>query len=163
MNSQDSDQTPEGLSDGRQSPRALAIRRGVARHLGTLGATCLFEASLANGRRSDVIALFPDGRIEIIEVKSSIADFNADHKWPDYGDFCDAFWFATAPDVPQDIFPSDEGLMIADAYGAHIVRQPKLFKLHASRRKALTLRLARLAASRLQRLDDPGIGLSETW
>lgn len=151
------------VTDGRQSERALAIRRGVARHFGGLDATCLFEATLANGRRSDVIAIFPDGKIEIVEVKSSVADFNADQKWPEYRDFCDAFWFATAPDVPSDIFPEDEGLIIADPYGAHIMRPARREALHASRRKALTLRLARLAAGRLHRLEDPAIGFSETW
>lgn len=149
------------LADGRQSERALAIRRGVARYYAQLGATCLFEASLANGRRADVVALHADGTITIIEVKSSLADLRADTKWPDYIDFSDRFTFATAPDVPPDAFPETEGLMIADGFGAHPVREPKFIKLHAARRKVLTLRLARHAMGRLHRLDDPNATLSE--
>ncbi|MEQ8655732.1 MAG: MmcB family DNA repair protein [Hyphomicrobiales bacterium] len=149
------------FTDGRQSDRALAIRRGAARFYAQAGATCLFEASLANGRRADIVALSPDGLITIIEVKSSPADLRSDTKWPDYIDFCDRFTFATAPDVAQEIFPATEGLMIADGFGAHIVRESRLIKLHASRRKALTLRLARHAIGRLHRLDDPGGGAPE--
>ncbi|MBV6657085.1 MAG: MmcB family DNA repair protein [Devosiaceae bacterium] len=146
------------LTDGRQSERALAIRRGTARMLAHEGAACLFEATLANGRRADIVALMPDGTITIIEVKSSLADLRADMKWPDYIDFCDRFTFATGPDVPADAFPQTEGLIIADGYGAHTLRAPRLIKLHASRRKALMLRLARHAMGRLHRLDDPASG-----
>lgn len=149
-------------ADGRQSPRALAIRRGVGRFFVQAGAVCLYEAGLANGRRADIMALTADGSITIIEVKSSPADLRADSKWPDYLDYCDRFLFATAPDVPQALFPAGEGLMVADGYGAHVVREPKLLKLHAARRKALTLRLARLAIGRLHHLDDPQAHLPET-
>lgn len=154
-------QSENALADGRQSERALAIRRGVARYYAQTGATCLFEASLANGRRADVVALHGDGTITIIEVKSSLADLRADTKWPDYIDFSDRFTFATAPDVPADAFPQTEGLMIADGFGAHALREPRLIKLHAARRKVLTLRLARHAMGRLQRLDDPNGGVPE--
>lgn len=154
--------SPENvLTDGRQSERALAIRRGVARYYAQTGATCLFEASLANGRRADVVALHADGTITIIEVKSSLADLRADTKWPDYIDFSDRFTFATGPDVPAEAFPETEGLMIADGFGAHALREPRLIKLHAARRKVLTLRLARHAMGRLQRLDDPVGGVPE--
>lgn len=149
------------LADGRQSDRALAIRRGAARFYAQNGCTCLFEASLANGRRADIVALAPDGMITIIEVKSSPADLRADTKWPDYIDFCDRFTFATAPDVPANLFPDTEGLMVADAFGAHVLREAKVIKLHAARRKALTLRLARHAMGRLHRLDDPTGGAPE--
>ncbi|MGD1887847.1 MAG: MmcB family DNA repair protein [Cohaesibacteraceae bacterium] len=149
------------LADGRQSQRALMIRRGAGRFLAQGGAVCLYEASLANGRRADIVALMPDGLITIVEVKSSPADLRADGKWPDYLDFCDRFLFATAPDVPQEIFPGEEGLMIADGYGAHVVREPNIRKLHASRRKALTLRLARLAIGRLHHLDAPQAQIPE--
>jgi hypothetical protein len=147
--------------DGRQSARALAIRRGVARFLAQRGAACLYEVSLANRRRADLVALMADGTILIVEVKSSLADLAGDMKWPDYIDFCDRFTFATAPDVPQAAFPDTEGLMIADAYGAHVVREPVHLGLHPSRRKALTLRLARHAMGRLHSLDDPQAGAPE--
>lgn len=155
------DDSSGALADGRQSDRAGAIRRGAARYYAQAGDACLFEASLANGRRADIVTVSREGLITIVEVKSSLADLRADTKWPDYIDYCDRFLFATAPDVPQDAFPHTEGLMIADAFGAHIVREPRVIKLHAARRKALTLRLARHAIGRLHALHDPGTGVPE--
>ena len=151
----------QALEDGRQSENALLIRRGVARACAAFGESCLYEVTLANHRRADIVALSPDGTITIIEVKSSVADFRADHKWPDYLAFCDRFYFATAPEVPQEIFPEEAGLIIADGFGAHILREASTTALHASRRKALTLRFARVAMARMQALDDPGAVLSD--
>jgi len=85
----------------------------------------------------------------IIEIKSSIADMNADKKWPDYRDYCDEFLFATLPDVPADIFPSEPGFMIADHHGAEIIRPSPSHPLSAARRKKLHLIFARSSALRL--------------
>ena len=41
------------------------------------------EVTLANGRRADVLAIGRNGEIWIVEIKSSIADFRADQKWPE--------------------------------------------------------------------------------
>ena len=73
--------------DGRQSAVASGIQRGVRRLFSELGHVTLPEFTLANGRRADLIALAPDGALTIVEVKSSVADFRADRKWPDYEDF----------------------------------------------------------------------------
>lgn len=137
------------LDDGRQSNRALAIRRGVQMLLDDLGMAHVPELTLANGRRADIAALGKDGCLWIIEIKSSVADLRADSKWPDYRNFCDQLYFATLPDVPADIFPSDAGFIVADKRGAGIVRHADTVKLSAARRKAITLRFARQAASRL--------------
>lgn len=137
------------LDDGRQSDRALAVRRGVKIWLETLGAAFVPEVTLANGRRADIIALCGDGAIWIVEIKSSIADMNADTKWPDYRDFCDRLFFATLPDVPLEILPDDTGTIIADARGAELVRDAPEHKLPAARRKAVLTRFARQAANRL--------------
>ena len=54
------------------------------------------------------------------------------------------------------------GLMLADRYGAEILRPWPVAdgnRLHASRRKEITLRFAAAAATRLQRLLDPEAGL----
>ena len=45
------------LADGRQSERAMVIRRGVQRLLAEMGARVLPELSLATGRRADLVAL----------------------------------------------------------------------------------------------------------
>lgn len=141
--------------DGRQSPAALAIARGTARLLMTFGFSCVGELPLTSGRRADLVALGRDGEILIVEVKSSVADFRADHKWTDYRLHCDRLFFATALNVPAGIFPEDAGLIVADAFGASILREAPEHRLSAATRKSVTLRLARAAALRLQSLADP--------
>jgi hypothetical protein len=146
---------PSPLVDGRQSERALAICRGTRRMLGSLGLATLPELSLADGRRADIVGLSPSGGIWIVEIKSSIEDLRADSKWPDYLDWCDRFLFAVNPEFPRDVLPPDTGLIIADGYGAEIVRQPPERRLPGARRKAVTLRFAHAAAGRLHVLWDP--------
>jgi hypothetical protein len=143
------------LTDGRQSPAAAAVQRGVCRLLWAHGFTSVTELALANGRRADVTALGPKGQIWIVEIKSSVEDFRADGKWPHYGDFCDHFFFATHAEVPLDIFPADTGLILADSYGGEILREAPHAPLDAARRKAVTLRFAHCAAARLLNLADP--------
>ncbi len=64
-----------------------------------------------------------------------------------------------APDFPREVLPQETGLIIADRYGGEIVRAAPEHKLAGARRKAMTLRLARTAAFRLQGLIDPEGGL----
>ena len=144
--------------DGRQSPTALHIQRGVRRLFAQLGLASLPEFTLASGRRADVIALAPDGRLTIVEIKSSVADFRADHKWPDYRDFCDRFFFAIPETLPAEILPEAAGLIVADSFGAAILREPPEHPLAGARRKAVTLRFARSAAGLLHSLADPEAG-----
>ena len=70
---------------------ARAVARGVCRLLSELGQASLTEFTLRTGRRVDVIGLAGDGRITVVEIKSSLADFRADRKWPEYLEFCDRF------------------------------------------------------------------------
>lgn len=153
---------PASVADGRQSDAALAIRRGVCRRLRAEGYALIPELILPSGRRADLVAVCPKGRLVIIEIKSSIEDFRADCKWPDYLAHADRFYFATGPAVPPDIFPRSAGLMVADPYGAEILREAPEERLHASVRKALLIRIARAGALRLHDLEDPqaanGIG-----
>ncbi len=139
----------ENLIDLTLAPAAAQIARGVLRLLSDHGYTGVTEMTLANGRRADVAALGPDGDITIVEIKSSIADFRSDQKWPEYRPFCDRFYFAVGHEFPQDLIPSDTGLIVADAYGGAVIREADCDKLVAARRKAVTLRFARLAAARL--------------
>ena len=130
--------------------------RGVARHLADLGWYSQPEVTLGNGRRADLIALDTAGRIAIVEIKSSVPDFQVDLKWPEYREFCDLFYFAVPADFPRDLLPDSEGLIVGDRFGAAILRETVEPKLAPARRKALTLRLARLGAERLRRMADPG-------
>jgi hypothetical protein len=133
---------------------AAALARGVCRSLMDRGAATLTEFTLASGRRADVIGLDPDGRVTIVEIKTSPADFRSDGKWPEYLDYCDRFYFAVPEGFPHDLLPSDHGLMIADAYEALVLRPSDERTINPARRRALTLRFARKAAQRLIRLSD---------
>jgi hypothetical protein len=117
------------------------------------------EVSLANGRRADIAAVATSGDIWIVEIKSSVEDFRADQKWPEYRDFCDRLFFAVAPAFPSELLPPDTGLIIADRYGGEIARAAPEHKLAGARRKAMTLRLAQTAALRLQAAIDPDFSL----
>jgi len=141
--------------DGRQSPTALAIARGTARHLHALGYCVVSELPLPSGRRADLVALGSNAEIVIVEIKSSIADFRADQKWMDYRLHCDRLFFATVVDVPCAIFPKDTGLIVADSFGAATICEAPEHRLPAPTRKAMMLRFAHAAARRLQALADP--------
>jgi len=141
--------------DGRQSATALGIARGTTRLLHQFGFSAVSELALPSGRRADLVALNCAGDIWIVEIKSSIEDFRADQKWMDYRLHCDRLFFATTVEVPCEIFPKDTGLIVADAFAAHLVCEAPEHRLHASTRKCMMLSFARCAALRLQSLVDP--------
>ena len=149
---------PQLSPDGRQSRTALAVARGTARLLHSLGLCCVSELPLPSGRRADIVALSGDGEVWIVEIKSSVADFRADQKWMDYRLNCDRLFFATTLEVPCEIFPKDTGLIVADAFGASIVCEAPEHRLVAATRRSMMLRFAHAAALRLQGLIDPGWG-----
>lgn len=133
------------------------LARGVCRFLIDQGLAPVTEVSPVRGLRTDVTALAPNGEIWVVECKSSVADFRSDSKWKGYLDWSDRFYFAAPPDLPDDLLPDEHGLMIADGYGAEIVRPAEKRPLAAARRKAQTKRIARVAALRLRALADPGV------
>jgi hypothetical protein len=141
--------------DGRQSERALAIRRGVCRRLRAEGLALIPEVTLRSGRRADLVALSDEGMITIIEIKSSIEDFRADAKWQEYCWHADHFYFATGPEVPAEIFPAEAGLIVADPYGAEFLRLSSCTPIPPGRRKEMLIRIARAGAYRLHDLEDP--------
>lgn len=129
----------------------LSVTRGAARLMVDLGYAPLLEVGLPNGRRADVMALGPRGDIVICEVKSGVEDYRCDQKWREYGPFCDAFYFAVAPEFPQDLLEGDCGLIVADGFGGAVLREATSTPLAPARRKALTLAFARLGAMRTLR------------
>jgi hypothetical protein len=141
--------------DRRQSETALAIARGTARLLRSLGFSCVSELSLPSGRRADLVALNERGDIWIVEIKSSVEDLRADQKWQDYRLHCDRLFFAFTRDLPCEIFPADTGLIVADSYGAHLHCDAPEHRLPAPTRKLMTVRFGMAAAQRLNRLADP--------
>lgn len=141
--------------DGRQSVTATGVQRGLCRLLKAHGFAVLTEFTLATGRRADVAALKADGTIWIVEIKSSPEDFYVDTKWPEYRDYCDQLFFAVPPKLDVSILPEDTGLVVADQYGAEILRPAPHHPLVAARRKAITVSFGRVAAQRLHGLWDP--------
>jgi hypothetical protein len=152
---------PREPHDGRQSEMALYVARGTRRLLRRLRFSTVTELPLLSGRRADIVALAEDGTVHIIEIKSSIADFRADMKWRDYRAHCDRLYFAIPGTVPVEIMPPDAGLIVADAYGAEILREAPEHRIAAATRRAVLIRFAHAAAHRLHGLSDPeaiGIG-----
>jgi hypothetical protein len=142
-------------ADGRQSERALMIGRGVRRLLRARGFSSVTELPLIDGLRADIVAVDAQGEVLIVEIKSSPADLRADRKWRDYAACCDRLYFAISQYTPAEIMPADAGLILADPYGAEIVREANFQRMASSSRRALLLRFAQAAADRLHRLADP--------
>ena len=135
--------------------RTAAVARAASRFCAQRGWAPVQEVPLPNGRRADVLALLPDGRFAVIEVKSCARDFLSDQKWPDYRDFCDLLFFAVDCDFPRELLPEDVGLVIADGLDATMLRDAPDHALAPARRRALLHRFASLAASRLAAMCDP--------
>ena len=130
------------------------LARGVSRHLASLGMSSLEEFVPERGRRVDVMALGQKGEFWIIECKSSRADFASDKKWLGYLDWADRYFWAVDDAFPTDLLPERTGLIIADGYDAEIIRMGPETKLAPARRKAQTLKFARVAADRLRQMRD---------
>lgn len=133
----------------------MRLARGVCRTLVQHGYGVLTEFPLRSGRRADVIAINHRGNTVIVEIKTSADDFRADRKWPEYLAFCDGFFFAVPAGFPCELVPPECGLMVADEYGAVILRPGSTPPMNGSRRRAQTVRLAVVASLRLHRLLDP--------
>ncbi|MCA8930143.1 MAG: MmcB family DNA repair protein [Alphaproteobacteria bacterium] len=129
------------------------LTRGLLRALHQQGWAAISEVTLATGRRVDAMAIDGKGEITVVEVKSSVADFQSDGKWHEYRDFCDRFFFAVPTDFPQDLLPADSGLFVVDPYGGALIRPAPVHKLSAARRKALLITFAALASRRLHALE----------
>ncbi|MDX2211207.1 MAG: MmcB family DNA repair protein [Sphingopyxis sp.] len=142
---------------------AIDVCRGVARLFAQAGLVAIPEVPLPNGRRADLLAIDAKGQITIVEVKVSRADLHGDGKWPDYCDWCDRFYWALAEGLDPAILdtppyrPEMAGLIIADRYGAALVREAAVEPIASARRKAELLRVARLAMRRLMVANDPDL------
>ena len=138
------------------SPGQL-LARGVCRHFATLDFATLEEFVPDRGKRVDVMAMGPKGELWVVECKSSRADFTSDAKWDGYLEWADRFFWAVDEAFPTDLLPEGTGLILADGYDAEILRMGPETPLAPARRKVLTRKFARMAASRLQILRDPRI------
>jgi hypothetical protein len=146
------------FADGRQSEVARRVAQGVRRMFRAMRLASVPELVLADGRRADLMALGSDGSLLIVEIKSSVADFRADQKWPFYRAYCDRLYFAIPPELPTTLMPPETGLIIADAYGAEVLREAPEHRLAPARRRSVLIRFAQAAADRLHLASDPGLG-----
>jgi hypothetical protein len=135
--------------------RTARITRAAMRFCLAQGWAPVAEMPLPDGRRADVLALRPDGGCVILEVKSCARDYLSDAKWQDYASWADAFFFVVDADFPQHLLPPDIGLVVTDDREAALMREGPPHPLAAPRRRAVTLRVARLAAMRLAAQLDP--------
>ncbi|MEM9427635.1 MAG: MmcB family DNA repair protein [Pseudomonadota bacterium] len=136
------------------------LARGVCRHLASLDFVTVEELVPTSGLRVDVMALGPKGEVWIIECKSSRADFQSDHKWQGYLEWCDRYFWAVDEAFPTDLLPEETGLLIADGYDAEILRMAPEDKLAPARRKVMVQKFARHAAMRWHAARDPGLSVA---
>ena len=142
---------------------AADVCRGVTRLFAQAGLVAIPEVPLPNGRRADLLAVDAKGQISIVEVKVSRADLHGDGKWPDYCGWCDRFYWALAAGLDPAILetpayrPDMAGLIVADRYGAAVVREAAVEPMAAARRKSEMLRLVRLSMRRLMVAADPDL------
>ncbi len=134
---------------------ALAVARGIKRLFARNGIWCIPEMPLRNNRRADLMGIDDKGRVVIVEIKVQRGDLMGDHKWPDYLDHCDRFYWGIAPHLDRAVLETDGfmpercGVIVGDAYDAEIVRPAPSSPLAAARRKVEVERLARTAMRRL--------------
>lgn len=137
------------------------VVRGVCRLFVRAGIAPLAEVPLGCGRRADILGLDDKGRLTLVEIKVSLADLRGDHKWPDYLDYCDRFFWAVPVGFPLGLFdtadfaPDRAGLIVADRFDAEELRPAPWVLLNAARRRHETLRFARRAATRVMTAHDP--------
>ncbi len=136
---------------------ADGLCRGVCRLMANLGYATLPEFKLTSRRRVDVMGLSAGGHFLAVEIKSSLADFRADGKWPEYLAFCDRFYFAVSEDFPHAVLPAECGLIVADAWHGAIRRESPHTPMNGNRRRHQILRFGRTAAYRLHGAIDPPV------
>jgi hypothetical protein len=59
--------------------------------------------------------------------------------------------------MPAEIMPQDAGLIVADGFGAEILREAPEHRLAPATRRSMLMRFAHAAALRLHGLADPEI------
>ncbi|WP_420859130.1 MmcB family DNA repair protein [Marivivens marinus] len=131
------------------------LARGVCRHMLSYDFVTVEELVPTSGLRVDVMALGPKGEIWVVECKSGRADFQSDNKWQGYLEWCDRFFWAVDADFPTELLPDNTGLILADPFGAEIIRMGPEAKLAPARRKVMIQKFARHAALRQHAARDP--------
>lgn len=132
-----------------RSEIAAALKKAAAFYLFRNGFSVTFELGVMpwGSRRADVVANKVSGKIVILEVKSSLADFRGDKKWKSYLDYCDKFLFCTTEEVYakiKDELPPEAGVIcLSPETGyAYMARRCPILELTDENRISVLARLA---------------------
>lgn len=106
-----------------------------------------FEVGLCKGGRyrADVLAINMGAGIEVVEVKSSVADFRSDKKMAQYMQYCDKLYLAvTKPvyDKIKDRVLPGVGVLLVDGSRCWVVKRAQRRMVHAKTRLNLMARVA---------------------
>ena len=105
-----------------------------------------FEIGLLKGGRlrADVVALNMGGGIDIVEVKSSVADFRSDKKMGQYRKYCDKMYLACTKEVydkiKDQILPG-VGVYVVGQDSIYVAKRAKYEGMHGKTRLSLAVRL----------------------
>ena len=125
------------------------LKRMCCSYFGHLRYGCFLEVGVAawGRRRADFVALKISGEIVIVEIKSGMADFKADHKYEEYIPHCNRLYFCFP--YPMDVtLPDGVGVLVPSANGyLRVLRKAKHRPMAGRDRRNLVLRLAWRAAT----------------
>ena len=105
---------------------ADALKRAAVMHWVKLRYGVFLELGLNRKARlrADIVCVNYRRHVIVVEVKSSLADFNADTKWTGYLNHCDQYYWL----VPQPLWDSGKlpkpsrgaGVMVLDSTTGHL-------------------------------------------
>jgi hypothetical protein len=136
---------------------AEGLKQAVGFYLLHKGYSCTYELGISawGKHRADVIGCRLKGQLVMVEVKSSVADFRADHKWPEYvrSKVVDQFYFAFTEDTWNKIQAREDlrtrirrvpgVLLLSETTGyVYVKKRAALIEIPESNRVAMLARLA---------------------
>ncbi len=124
------------------------------------------EVHLNPHLRADVLNISWADAVSIIELKSGRQDYEADHKWEKYMDFCDYFWFMCPTGaIKADELPKEVGLIYVKVDQEKpyftIVKRPKRLKPKNINNEWLRKTYKKLAFRKNLKVGEKAIDLDE--
>jgi hypothetical protein len=106
-----------------------------------------FEVGLVKGGRlrADVVAINMGGGIEIIEVKSSVADFRSDKKMQNYLKYADKMYLACSKEVYDKIKTKvlpGIGVYVVGENSVYVAKRARRHETHSKTRWGIMTRMA---------------------
>lgn len=111
-----------------------------------------FEVGLCKGGRlrADVLAINMGAGIEVVEVKSSVADFRSDKKMAAYMKFCDKMYLACTKEVydkiKEMVLPGI-GIYVVGESSIYVAKRAQRRNVHGKTRLNLMARMAYRSAN----------------